>query len=168
MKWSTYTGFVCVSPIGLHLFILFPDGRGSSTKWSFFWTAFGELIKSMWKPGNSDAVSPYTFKTQIQRFAPRFVGYKWVFLFYVSLVTQEAAQCTRAVRFHLAGYMPTAGNSTAWKFFMFMFYFSLILWILLIVARGSYYLWPEVTTLMHPDSFLRWIKISKPFHYFVN
>jgi len=37
--------------------------------------AFAELIKSMWKPGNSDAVSPHSFKTQIQRFAPRFMGY---------------------------------------------------------------------------------------------
>ena len=83
-------------------------------------------------------------------------------------VTQEAAQCTRAVRFQVVGYIPRAGNWTARKFFMFMLYFSLILWILLIVARGSYYLWPQVTTLMHPYSFLRWIEISKPFHYFVN
>ena len=138
------------------------------TKWSFFLTAFADLIKSMWKPGNSDAVSPHTFKTQIQRFAPRFVGYKWVFLLHMSLVTQEAAQCARAVRFQVAGYIPKAGNWTARKFFMFMFYFSFILWILLIVATGSYYLWLRVTTLMHPDSFLSWIKISKPFHYFVN
>lgn len=134
----------------------------------FFLTAFADLLKSMWKPGNSDAVSPHTFKTQIQRFAPRFVGYKWVFLFYVSPVTQEAAQCTRAVRFQAAGYIPKTGNWTARKLFMFMFYCSLILWILLIVATGSYYLWPGVTTLMHPDSFLRWTKISKPFHYFVS
>lgn len=134
----------------------------------FFLTAFADLLKSMWKPGNSDAVSPHTFKTQIQRFAPRFVGYKWVFFFYVFPVTQEAAQCTRAVRFQVVGYIPRAGNWTARKFFMFMLYFSLILWILLIVARGSYYLWPRVTNLMHPYSFLRWTKISKPFHYFVN
>ncbi|KAJ7378237.1 Ubiquitin carboxyl-terminal hydrolase 2 [Desmophyllum pertusum] len=37
--------------------------------------AFADLIKSMWKPGNNDAVSPHSFKTQIQRFAPRFMGY---------------------------------------------------------------------------------------------
>lgn len=37
--------------------------------------AFADLIKSMWKPGNTDAVSPHSFKTQIQRFAPRFMGY---------------------------------------------------------------------------------------------
>jgi len=37
--------------------------------------AFADLIKLMWKPGNSDAVSPHTFKTQIQRYAPRFMGY---------------------------------------------------------------------------------------------
>ncbi|XP_078378951.1 ubiquitin carboxyl-terminal hydrolase 2-like isoform X2 [Oculina patagonica] len=37
--------------------------------------AFADLIKSMWKPGCNEAVSPHTFKTQIQRFAPRFMGY---------------------------------------------------------------------------------------------
>lgn len=37
--------------------------------------AFAELIKSMWKQSSSDAVSPHSFKTQIQRFAPRFMGY---------------------------------------------------------------------------------------------
>ncbi|KAK3699453.1 hypothetical protein QZH41_018604 [Actinostola sp. cb2023] len=38
--------------------------------------AYADLIKSMWKPGSSDtAISPHSFKTQIQRFAPRFVGY---------------------------------------------------------------------------------------------
>lgn len=37
--------------------------------------AFADLIKSMWKHGNGDAVSPHSFKTQIQRFAPRFMGY---------------------------------------------------------------------------------------------
>ena len=134
----------------------------------FFLTAFADLLKSMWKPGNSDAVSPHTFKTQIQRFAPRFVGYKWVFLLCVSPVTQEAAQCARAVRFRVAGYIPKAGNWTARTFFMFMFYFSLIWWMLLIVAKGSHYVWLPATTLMHPDSFLRWIKISKPLNYFVN
>ncbi|XP_031569756.1 ubiquitin carboxyl-terminal hydrolase 2-like isoform X2 [Actinia tenebrosa] len=38
--------------------------------------AYAELIKSMWKPSHSEtAISPHSFKTQIQRFAPRFVGY---------------------------------------------------------------------------------------------
>ena len=41
-----------------------------------FFTAFADLIKSMWKHGYTDAVSPHSFKTQIQRFAPRFMGYK--------------------------------------------------------------------------------------------
>ncbi|XP_066280467.1 ubiquitin carboxyl-terminal hydrolase 2-like [Branchiostoma lanceolatum] len=36
--------------------------------------AFANLIKQMWK-GSSDAVSPSAFKAQIQKFAPRFVGY---------------------------------------------------------------------------------------------
>ena len=38
--------------------------------------AYAELIKSMWKQGSEDSVSPMSFKTQIQRFAPRFMGYR--------------------------------------------------------------------------------------------
>lgn len=37
--------------------------------------AFVDLIKSMWKTSSNEALSPHTFKTQIQRFAPRFMGY---------------------------------------------------------------------------------------------
>ena len=38
--------------------------------------AYAELIKSIWKQESGDSVSPMAFKTQIQRFAPRFVGYR--------------------------------------------------------------------------------------------
>lgn len=37
--------------------------------------AFVNLLKQMWKPGSNDTLSPHEFKTQIQRFAPRFMGY---------------------------------------------------------------------------------------------
>ncbi|XP_025100726.1 ubiquitin carboxyl-terminal hydrolase 2-like [Pomacea canaliculata] len=37
--------------------------------------AFATLMKSLWKEGSSGYVSPNAFKTQIQKFAPRFVGY---------------------------------------------------------------------------------------------
>ncbi|CAL8339008.1 unnamed protein product, partial [Boreogadus saida] len=37
---------------------------------------FAKLLQTMWMSSNSDAVSPSEFKTQIQRYAPRFVGYK--------------------------------------------------------------------------------------------
>ncbi|XP_053728116.1 ubiquitin carboxyl-terminal hydrolase 2a isoform X2 [Synchiropus splendidus] len=36
---------------------------------------FAKLIQTMWTSSSSDAVSPSEFKTQIQRYAPRFVGY---------------------------------------------------------------------------------------------
>ncbi|XP_077064688.1 ubiquitin carboxyl-terminal hydrolase 2a isoform X2 [Siphateles boraxobius] len=36
---------------------------------------FAKLIQTMWTSSSSEAVSPSEFKTQIQRFAPRFVGY---------------------------------------------------------------------------------------------
>ncbi|KAM9468420.1 ubiquitin carboxyl-terminal hydrolase 2a isoform 2-T3 [Clarias gariepinus] len=36
---------------------------------------FAKLIQTMWSSSTSDAVSPSEFKTQIQRYAPRFVGY---------------------------------------------------------------------------------------------
>ena len=35
----------------------------------------------MWKPGSSDTLSPHEFKTQIQRFAPRFMGYRYSVIF---------------------------------------------------------------------------------------
>lgn len=36
---------------------------------------FAKLIQTLWTSSSSEAVSPSEFKTQIQRFAPRFVGY---------------------------------------------------------------------------------------------
>ncbi|KAM3850363.1 ubiquitin carboxyl-terminal hydrolase 2a [Diretmus argenteus] len=36
---------------------------------------FVKLIQTMWTSSSSEAVSPSEFKTQIQRYAPRFVGY---------------------------------------------------------------------------------------------
>ncbi|XP_051522161.1 ubiquitin carboxyl-terminal hydrolase 2-like isoform X1 [Myxocyprinus asiaticus] len=36
---------------------------------------FAKLIQNMWTSSSSEAVSPSEFKTQIQRYAPRFVGY---------------------------------------------------------------------------------------------
>lgn len=39
-------------------------------------TEFAKLIQTMWTSSSSEAVSPSEFKTQIQRYAPRFVGYK--------------------------------------------------------------------------------------------
>ncbi|XP_041796206.1 ubiquitin carboxyl-terminal hydrolase 2a isoform X1 [Chelmon rostratus] len=36
---------------------------------------FAKLIQTMWSSSSSEAVSPSEFKTQIQRYAPRFVGY---------------------------------------------------------------------------------------------
>ncbi|KAK0143279.1 Ubiquitin carboxyl-terminal hydrolase 2 [Merluccius polli] len=38
-------------------------------------TEFAKLIQTMWTSSSSEAVSPSEFKTQIQRYAPRFVGY---------------------------------------------------------------------------------------------
>ena len=35
----------------------------------------------MWKPGSNDTLSPHEFKTQIQRFAPRFMGYRYNVIF---------------------------------------------------------------------------------------
>ncbi|XP_061074407.1 ubiquitin carboxyl-terminal hydrolase 2-like isoform X1 [Conger conger] len=36
---------------------------------------FAKLIQTLWKSSGSEAVSPSEFKTQIQKYAPRFVGY---------------------------------------------------------------------------------------------
>ncbi|XP_062416970.1 ubiquitin carboxyl-terminal hydrolase 2a isoform X3 [Pungitius pungitius] len=36
---------------------------------------FAKLLQTVWTSSSSDAVSPSEFKTQIQRYAPRFVGY---------------------------------------------------------------------------------------------
>ncbi|XP_056296483.1 ubiquitin carboxyl-terminal hydrolase 2a isoform X2 [Pseudoliparis swirei] len=36
---------------------------------------FSKLLQTMWTSSSCDAVSPSDFKTQIQRYAPRFVGY---------------------------------------------------------------------------------------------
>ncbi|KAL5019637.1 hypothetical protein ScPMuIL_002529 [Solemya velum] len=38
-------------------------------------TAYANLMCSLWKDNNDTYVSPNAFKTQIQRFAPRFMGY---------------------------------------------------------------------------------------------
>lgn len=38
-------------------------------------TAYANLMKSMWNERSDSQVSPNSFKTQIQRFAPRFMGY---------------------------------------------------------------------------------------------
>lgn len=35
-------------------------------------------MKSMWNERSDSQVSPNSFKTQIQRFAPRFMGYAYV------------------------------------------------------------------------------------------
>ena len=35
----------------------------------------------MWTPGSNDTLSPHEFKTQIQRFAPRFMGYRYNVIF---------------------------------------------------------------------------------------
>lgn len=40
--------------------------------------AFGNLLKSLWKDVSETYISPNAFKTQIQKFAPRFVGYALV------------------------------------------------------------------------------------------
>lgn len=37
---------------------------------------FAKLIQTIWTSSPNDVVSPSEFKTQIQRYAPRFVGYK--------------------------------------------------------------------------------------------
>lgn len=37
---------------------------------------FAKLLQTVWTSSSSEAVSPSEFKTQIQRYAPRFVGYK--------------------------------------------------------------------------------------------
>ena len=38
--------------------------------------AYAKLMKTLWKSGGDTYVSPNDFKSQIQKFAPRFVGYK--------------------------------------------------------------------------------------------
>lgn len=43
---------------------------------SFTPTEFAKLIQTIWTSSPNDVVSPSEFKTQIQRYAPRFVGYK--------------------------------------------------------------------------------------------
>ncbi|XP_070548415.1 ubiquitin carboxyl-terminal hydrolase 2-like [Ptychodera flava] len=49
--------------------------RSNSSMKGQLMTAFAELLKTMWKPHIDSPVNPSAFKTQIQRFAPRFVGY---------------------------------------------------------------------------------------------
>lgn len=39
-------------------------------------TEFAKLIQTLWTSSLNDVVSPSEFKTQIQRYAPRFMGYK--------------------------------------------------------------------------------------------
>lgn len=39
-------------------------------------TEFAKLIQLLWTSSPNESVSPSEFKTQIQRYAPRFVGYK--------------------------------------------------------------------------------------------
>lgn len=41
--------------------------------------AYANLMKSMWAERSDSHVSPNAFKTQIQRFAPRFMGYAYVY-----------------------------------------------------------------------------------------
>lgn len=41
-----------------------------------FLVEFAKLIQAIWTSPLNDVVSPSEFKTQIQRYAPRFVGYK--------------------------------------------------------------------------------------------
>ena len=41
-----------------------------------FLAAFAKLIKSLWKQGAESGLNPTDFKAQLQKYAPRFVGYK--------------------------------------------------------------------------------------------
>ena len=41
-----------------------------------FLAAYAKLMKALWKSNGDTYVSPTEFKSQIQKFAPRFVGYK--------------------------------------------------------------------------------------------
>lgn len=50
-------------------------------------------MQTMWSSSSSEAVSPSEFKTQIQRYAPRFVGYKYVFVIRHSTVA-DVSTCT--------------------------------------------------------------------------
>ncbi|MGH0149930.1 UNVERIFIED_CONTAM: hypothetical protein FKN15_016267 [Acipenser sinensis] len=51
------------------------DLNNSSRMNSALMEEFSKLIQSIWTSSGSEAVSPSEFKTQIQKYAPRFVGY---------------------------------------------------------------------------------------------
>ncbi|XP_061189205.1 ubiquitin carboxyl-terminal hydrolase 2-like isoform X1 [Saccostrea echinata] len=55
-------------------YILDKNSSTSSMKGQLV-TAYANLMKSMWAERSDSHVSPNAFKTQIQRFAPRFMGY---------------------------------------------------------------------------------------------
>lgn len=37
---------------------------------------FAKLTQTLWTSASNEAISPSDFKTQIQKYAPRFMGYK--------------------------------------------------------------------------------------------
>lgn len=46
---------------------------------SFLVTEFVKLTQSLWTSVNNDTISPADFRTQVQRYAPKFAGCKYVF-----------------------------------------------------------------------------------------
>lgn len=42
----------------------------------FLLSEFAKLTQTLWTSASSEAISPSDFKMQIQKYAPRFVGYK--------------------------------------------------------------------------------------------
>uniref|UniRef100_A0A8C7SB08 Ubiquitin carboxyl-terminal hydrolase n=1 Tax=Oncorhynchus mykiss TaxID=8022 RepID=A0A8C7SB08_ONCMY len=49
--------------------------KNSRTNTGALMEEFAKLLQTMWTSSSSEAVGPSEFKTQIQRYAPRFVGY---------------------------------------------------------------------------------------------
>lgn len=54
-------------------------------------SAYTKLMKSLWKTSGESYVSPTEFKSQVQKFAPRFTGYK-----YVEDISSTVICCARA------------------------------------------------------------------------
>lgn len=57
---------------------------------TFLSSAFTSLLQSIWKNTDKEScISPHAFKNQIQKFAPRFVGYKYGFILSHSFGTKS-------------------------------------------------------------------------------
>lgn len=110
-----YYGCLCILIASIWIGSLQLPTVTSWVDWFFSFPAFATLLKSLWKGGTDTYVSPTDFKSQIARFAKRFVGYKWV-----QILDCPPAQISRNLHLLITLPLPVnkmlkSSSCTSWK-----------------------------------------------------